>query len=224
MDVTSPTLALRARGSLACFTRPELKAERVSYPVITPSAARGILEAVLWKPAILWRIRRIRVLAPIAFTAFRRNEVNTKAPTPSAAVVRNGGPAPLYFADDDRAQRNTLALRDVDYVIEAVMTMTDRAGPDDNMIKFVAMFERRLERGQCFQQPYLGCREFPAEVTPAHDAPEPLVLTRDLGVLLWDIEYRQDGNRPLFFPARLVDGVMEVPAAPLPPAADEVTS
>src|SRR6266700_5696730 len=123
----SPTMRLRARGPLACFTRPELKVERVSYPVMTPSAARGLLEAVLWKPAIAWHIERIRVLKEIKFTAFRRNEVNTKASTPNLATIRNGGPAPLYFSDDDRAQRNTVALSDVDYVIEAHCTLTGSA-------------------------------------------------------------------------------------------------
>ena len=111
VESRSPTLSLRARGPLACFTRPELKVERVSYPVMTPSAARGLIEAVLWKPAISWRIERIRVLKEINFTAFRRNEVNSRAISPSAATVKNGGAAPLYFADEDRAQRNTVALR-----------------------------------------------------------------------------------------------------------------
>src|ERR1700680_808457 len=106
----SPILQLRAHGPLACFTRPELKVERVSYPVITPSAARGILEAILWKPAISWHVERIRVLKEIKFTAFRRNEVNSKAVAPAANVIKNGGTSPLFFADEDRAQRNTVAL------------------------------------------------------------------------------------------------------------------
>ena len=177
----SPTLRLRARGPLACFTRPELKVERVSYPVMTPSAARGLLEAVLWKPAIAWHVERIRVLKEIKFTAFRRNEVNSKASPPKAATIENGGPVLPYFADEDRAQRNTVALADVDYVIEAHFTMTNKAGPDDNMTKFVEMFKRRVEKGQHFHQPYFGCREFVAEVLPADDVAN--ALSRNPAIL-----------------------------------------
>lgn len=207
----SPTLSFRARGPLAVFTHPALKVERITYPVMTPSAARGLVEAVLWKPAIRWRIERVRVLAPIRFTAFRRNEVNSRALAPNLATVRDGGPVPLYFADEDRAQRNTVALRDVDYVVEAYFTLTERAGPADNTTKFVEMFRRRLEKGQHFHQPYLGCREFVAEVMPADGAPDPIPESRDLGRMLWDIEYAPDGNRPVFFDATLEDGVMCVP-------------
>jgi CRISPR-associated protein Cas5d len=210
-NVRGPTLRLRARGPLACFTRPELKVERVSYPVMTPSAARGLLEAVMWKPAVVWHIERILVLKEIRFTAFRRNEVNSKAVAPAAAVVQSGGPAPLYYADEDRAQRNTVALRDVDYLIEAHFTMTDRAGPEDNVNKFVDMFIRRVARGQRFHQPYLGCREFVAEVLPGDDAPDPIAETRPLGLMLWDIAYEHGRNTPLFFEARLENGVLEVP-------------
>lgn len=211
----SPTLRIRARGPLACFTRPELKVERVSYPVMTPSAARGLLEAVLWKPAIRWRVDRIHVLNPIAFTAFRRNEVSNKAVGPAASVVKNGGPAPLYFADDDRAQRNTVALRDVDYVIEAHMTLTERAGPSDNMTKFVDMFERRVRKGQHFHQPYFGCREFIAEVLPVDETPPTIPEDRDLGIMLWDIDHDPSGNKPIFFVGQLDGGVLQVPADPI---------
>lgn len=207
-------MRLRARGPLACFTRPELKVERVSYPVMTPSAARGLLEAVLWKPAIAWHIERIRVLKEIKFTAFRRNEVNTKAPTPKLATIKNGGTAPLYFADDDRAQRNTVALSDVDYVVEAYFTWTSSVGSDDNMNKFVEMFTRRVAKGQHFHQPYFGCREFVAEVLAPEDAPPAIAESRDLGLMLWDIRFSVDGNTPVFFPARLEKGVLEVPASP----------
>jgi CRISPR-associated protein Cas5d len=210
----SPTLRLRARGPLACFTRPELKVERVSYPVMTPSAARGLLEAVLWKPALRWRIERIQVLTPIRFLAFRRNEVSHRAVAPPAAVVRDGGRVAPYFADDDRAQRNTLALRDVDYLIEARFEMTAKAGPLDNVTKFVEIFERRLAKGQCFHQPYLGCRELAAEVLPAVDAPPAEDLSEDLGLMLWDVEYGPQRNRPLFFRARLERGVLSVPEEP----------
>jgi CRISPR-associated protein Cas5d len=193
------------------FSAPEFKTERISTPVITPSAARGVLEAVLWKPAIRWHIERIRVLSAINFIAFRRNEVNRKASMPTAAVVGSGGDYADYFADGDRAQRNTVALRDVDYVIEAHFSLTDRAGPTDNIAKFVDMFSRRLERGQHWHQPYLGCREFAADVLPADNAPSPIPLTRSFGTMLLDVEYGATGNRPLFFEAVLSAGVMEVP-------------
>jgi CRISPR-associated protein Cas5d len=210
----SETLRVRASGPLACFTRPELKAERVSYQVMTPSAARGILEAVLWKPAICWRIQRIMVLKPIRWTAIRRNEVNSRASPPTAKVIHDGGPPPVLLADEDRAQRNTVALADVDYVIEARFEMTDRAGPEDNRAKFADMFRRRLERGQHFHQPYFGCREFVAEVEPVDtNTPPPWNDTRELGLVLYDIDYGPEGNRPVFFPARLEHGVMEVPAS-----------
>lgn len=207
----SPTLRLRAWGSLACFTRPELKVERVSYPVMTPSAARGLIEAVLWKPAIAWHVERIRVLKEIKFTAFRRNEVNSKAATPNAATIESGGPAPLYFADDDRAQRNTVALSDVDYVIEAHFTLTEKAGVEDNATKFVEMFTRRIEKGQHFHQPYFGCREFVAHVVSADRSPLPIKDSRDLGLMLSDVRFAKDGNEPLFFPARLEQGILEIP-------------
>jgi len=213
-QVQSPVLSVRARGPLACFTRPELKVERVSYPVMTPSAARGLLEAVLWKPAILWRIHRIRVLKEIRFTAFRRNEVNSRAITPSQTLVLSGGFLAPFFADEDRAQRNTIALRDVDYLIEASFGLTDRAGPSDNVNKFTEIFVRRVEKGQHFHQPCFGCREFIAEVLSAADAPVPIDDSRDLGLMLWDIVYGPKGKRALFFDARLERGVLAVPESP----------
>ena len=208
---SSPVLRLRARGPLACFTRPELKVERVSYPVMTPSAARGAVEAVLWKPAIAWRIHRIHVLSEIRFTAFRRNEVNSRAVRPSPTMVVNGGSLDPYFADGDRAQRNTVALRDVDYLIEASFRMTDRAGPSDNIQKFAEIFERRLYKGQHFHQPYLGCREFIAEMLPSDGAPPAVDDSRDLGLMLWDTVFGPEGNRAVFFDARLEHGVLSVP-------------
>ena len=214
MSITKgPALRVRARGPLACFTRPELKVERFSYPVMTPSAARGLLEAVLWKPAIQWQINRIHVLNEIKFTAFRRNEVNSKAPTPSARTIAHGGPAPIFFADEDknRAQRNTVALADVDYVIEANFVLTGQAGSGDNVNKFVEMFERRVEKGQHFHQPYFGCREFVAEVLPADNPPPAIAEDRHLGIVLWDIAFGTDTNAAIFFDASLRHGVLEVP-------------
>ncbi len=208
----SPLLRLRTRGPLACFTRPEFKVERVSYPVMTPSAA--LIEAVLWKPAIVWRIERIAVLSEIRFVSFRRNEVNTRATPPPVGVAREGGLAPLYFADEDRAQRNTIALRDVDYLIEARLRLTERADSRDSIPKFMEMFNRRVQKGQHFHQPYFGCREFPAEIQSADDAPTPLSDNRDIGMMLLDIYFQPKGNQPVFFRARLVNGVLEVPAMP----------
>jgi len=184
---------------------------------MTPSAARGLLEAVMWKPALRWQIERIHVLRPIRYLAFRRNEVSSRAVAPAAPIIKNGGRILSYFADDDRAQRNTVALRDVDYLIEAHFEMTERAGPLDNVTKFVEIFERRLAKGQCFHQPYLGCRELAAEVLPAPPAPDTPPaedLNEDLGLMLWDIEYSKKANRPLFFHARLDHGILAVPAAP----------
>lgn len=212
-DTPSPTLSIRARGPLAVFTDPAMKAERVSVPVMTPTAGIGVLSAVLWRPAIRWEIERIKVLAPIAFTSFRRNEVTSKAPAPSAAALRGEGAYPAFFADHDRAQRNTVALRDVDYVIEARFYLTRRAGPGDNVPKFIDMFRRRLEKGQYFHSPYLGVRECAADVLPANDAPPPIDDSRRLGRILWWIDYDAGGQvRPHFFEAELVGGVLTVPS------------
>lgn len=205
---TSKSFFVRAAGPLACFTRPEMKVERVSYEVMTPGAARGLLEAILWKPAIRWQIHAIHVLRPIRWISFRRNEVNSRASQRMQHL----------FADDpdQRAQRNTVALRDVDYVIEARFRMTARAGREDSVRKFTAMFERRLGKGQWFHHPYLGCREFAAAVEPApatFAAIDPGV-ERPLGLMLYDFDYpdnRKGSVEPLFFQARLDGGVMRVP-------------
>jgi CRISPR-associated protein Cas5d len=203
---------VRIRGDLACFTRPEFKTERFSYEAITPSAARGVLEAILWKPAIQWQIRRILLLAPPRFVAIKRNEVNTRASVTNALRAMRGGTAMDYFADEDRAQRNTLALRDVDYAIEAEFQMTERAGSGDNPRKFDDMFQRRLEKGQYHMQPYLGCREFPCIVELYTGTPAPLAdFTRELGYMLHDLRYGSNGNEPVFFRARVEHGVIEVP-------------
>ena len=209
----SPTMEVRVSGDMACWTAPEFKTERVTYPVMTPSASRGILEAVLWKPAIRWWTECIIVLRPIRFISFLRNEVNKKAAAPSRKIMGGAGPPPCLAADDsaNRAQRNTVALYDVDYVIRAYFTLTKSAGSDDNLNKFTEMFKRRLRKGQHFHQPYLGCREFPARVSPADGHPPPVDDTRDLGMMLWDIDYNKKNNEALFFPARLDNGVLHVP-------------
>jgi CRISPR-associated protein Cas5d len=202
--------ALRVRGRLACFTRPEFSTERVSYHVITPSAARGIVEAVLWKPAIRWQIRRILVLGPVRWMQFRRNEVNSKVPTRDAMAALHGGTLRDYFADEDRAQRNTVALRDVDYIIEAVFSMTPQAGLEDNPGKFRDMFQRRVEKGQHAFQPYLGCREFPADVSLPEKNLSPIDESCDLGWMLQDMDYGY-ARRPRFFRATMQKGVIDVP-------------
>jgi CRISPR-associated protein Cas5d len=211
---------VRVRGPLACFSRPEFSTERVSYEIITPSAARGILEAILWKPAIRWEVRRISVLRPVQWIEFRRNEVNSRVPTRDAgACARTGAPLRDFYADEDRAQRNTVALKDVDYIVEARMHLTARAGADENTTKFREMFERRLRKGQQHYQPYLGCREFPAYVELAEsDAmtepfPETLRGERDLGWMLHDLEFGPS-IQARFFQARMVVGVVDVPEWP----------
>lgn len=222
---------LKTWGGLACFTRPEMKVERVSYSVITPSAARGLLEAILYKPQFRWRIRRIAVKKPIRFLAFRRNEVKSRL------SPRN--PEPL-LADEDRTQRNTLALRDVEYVIEASLHLTplanlprrrppgeDEPGGNDSLVKYLAMFQRRAEKGQCFAQPCFGCREFPAHFELAEESamrvePNPNPDT-DLGLMLYDVfdldvsrdqkpgKVEKPQPRVTFFPATLRSGIMTVP-------------
>lgn len=217
---------LRVRGDFACFSRPEMKVERVSYDVLTPSAARGILEAVHWKPAITWVVDRIHVLNPIQFMSIRRNEVASKVPVAKVKqAMKAGHVTDLYTrADQDRQQRAATLLRHVDYIIEAHFEMTDRAGPDDNPAKHLDIFNRRAAAGQCFQQPCFGSREFPAafelwtEPVPAHNLPEDQV-NKDLGWMLLDMDHHGDpgGHRcddrcvPLFFRAQLCDGALTVP-------------
>jgi CRISPR-associated protein Cas5d len=181
---------------------------------MTPSAARGLLEAVLWKPAIQWLVQRIHVLRPIEFTSFRRNEVNSRAVAPSQSTIDAGGLVGNFFADEDRAQRNTIALKDVDYVVEAGFRLTERAGPGDNVQKFIEMFNRRVEKGQHFHQPYFGCREFVAEILPAEGAPPPIAETRDFGLILRDIAFSPKGNRPVFFAAQMENGILTIPEDP----------
>ena len=203
------------RGRNACFTRPEMKVERVSYDVITPSAARGILEAIHWKPAIRWVIDRIHVLEPIQFETIRRNEVASKIPVSKAKSAMNANdPRGLGLAvDADRQQRAMLCLRDVAYGIEAHFEMTARAGPEDNPAKHAEMFRRRAERGQCFHQPCLGVREFPADVELVEAIPNALAEDRDLGWMLHDIDYAPSADRAsIFYRARMEGGVIDVRA------------
>ncbi|MGJ0393558.1 MAG: type I-C CRISPR-associated protein Cas5c [Methylocystis sp.] len=206
---------LRVNGDFACFTRPEMKVERVSYDVMTPSAARGILEAIHWKPAIRWIVTAIHVLKPIRFQSIRRNEVGHKAPVAAIRKAMKSGSLEglALIVEDDRQQRAATVLRDVDYVIDARFELTDKAGSDDNEGKHLDIFSRRARKGQCFHQPCLGAREFPARfslIERDDELPAPIEETRDLGFMLWDIDHA--GNRSsMFFRARLENGVMHVP-------------
>lgn len=209
-------IKLKIWGERACFTRPEMKVERVSYDVITPSAARGILEAIHWKPAIRWYIDRIHVLKPIRFESIRRNEVGGKISTATVrSALKKGTLAGLGNAvDEDRQQRAATVLRDVAYVIEAHFRLTDRAGPDDSEGKHLDIFNRRARKGQCFHQPCMGVREFPAAFALVEGDAQlqngELAGERDLGWMLHDIDFDHDAT-PRFFRARMVDGTIDVP-------------
>ena len=206
---------LLVSGDYACFTRPEMKVARVSYDVMTPSAARGILEAIHWKPAIRWIVTAIHVLKPIRFQSIRRNEVGHKTPVASVrSAMRSENIANLALVvDEDRQQRAATVLVDVAYVIEARFELTNNAGAEDNEGKHLDTFNRRARKGQCFHQPCLGTREFPARFSLiAADAPLPETIdeTRDLGFMLYDIDHAND-RASLFFRARLDKGVLCVP-------------
>jgi CRISPR-associated protein Cas5d len=203
-------------GDHACFTRPEMKVERVSYDVMTPSAARGILEAIHWKPAIRWIVEAIHVLKPIRFQSIRRNEVAHKAPV--GAIRKAMKTASLeglaLVVEDERQQRAATLLVDVAYVIAARFELTDKRSPDDNEGKHLDIFNRRARKGQCFHQPSLGTREFPARFSLLESgAPLPAAIAddRDFGFMLFDIDHAGDSSS-LFFRACLEKGVMNVPA------------
>lgn len=203
-------------GDYACFTRSEMKTERVSYDVITPSAARGILEALFWHPGLAWRIDRIYVCNPIRFANIRRNEVKSTCLASKARTVMNSGTGALYIsASQDIQQRASMVLRDVRYIIEAHFDMTANAAPSDNPGKFQDIIKRRIKRGQCYHTPYFGCREFPANFSECKEIPErsdELKGKHDLGYMLWDMDYADPKNiRPLFFRAELNDGILNVP-------------
>ncbi|RJQ46960.1 MAG: type I-C CRISPR-associated protein Cas5 [Gaiellales bacterium] len=203
-------LEVKVWGELACFTRPEMKAERVSYPVMTPSAARGVLEAVFWKPEFAWRVREIQVLNPLRHFSILRNEVNTKMSFLAAkSRLAKGG---SYYAEEDRAQRHTLALRDVAYIIKADVNLRPDVAEDP--AKYRDQFRRRVTKGRCYHTPYLGCREFCAFFgEPAHDE-KPIDISDDLGLMLFDLVFSEDGSGrgiPRFFHARLENGILKVP-------------
>lgn len=210
-------IRLEVWGDYACFTRPEMKTERVSYDIMTPSAARGLLEAIYWHPAMRYTIDRIHVCAPIRTMNLRRNEVKSTINARSARAVMERGKGELYLvASDDIQQRATLLLRNVHYVIEAHFDIVkEKAAPGDNDGKFQDILKRRIQRGQFYHQPCFGCREFPAQFKLCETLPpcsEELKGERDLGYMLWDMDYTDPENiTPLFFRAKLVDGVLNVP-------------
>ena len=205
-------------GDYALFSRPEMKVERVSYDMITPSAARGLIEAIYWHPGLRWHIDRIHVLSPIRFTNVRRNEVKSKMQASSARSAMNGAEGPLFInTSEDIQQRASLVLKDVHYVIEAHFTLTDKAKLEDNIGKFTDIVRRRLDKGQFFHQPCFGCREFPAHFRPYADekiaVPKELVEPpeKDLGYMLFDMDYSdQEDIRPMFFRAVLKSGVLDL--------------
>ena len=207
---------VRVWGQYALFSRPEMKVERCSYDVMTPSAARGILEAVYWHPGMKWIIDKIHVVNPIRFTSVRRNEVKSKILASNVLQVYNGADKPLYrSAKSDIVQRASLLLRDVEYVIEAHFEMTDKANETDNPGKFKDIIMRRLRKGECFHMPYFGCREFPAnfalceedEIKTAYD----VVEEKDLGFMLFDMDYSdQNDIKPMFFRAVMRKGILDL--------------
>ncbi|MEW6612147.1 MAG: type I-C CRISPR-associated protein Cas5c [Pseudomonadota bacterium] len=211
------TYCLEVTGDFACFTRPEMKVERVSYDVITPSAARAIFEAILWKPAIRWQVSKIEVLKPIQWISLRRNELGAVASTRNVETAMNQGEGVLgLYIEDERQQRAGLFLRDVAYRLHAHFELLPQAGENNTPGKFLDMFERRAEKGQCFNQPYLGCREFATDfrlLDPDSPQPPPIAETRDLGWMLYDLDYSEPTNpQPRFFQARMENGVVIVPA------------
>lgn len=224
MEHFDKEFCLEVSGPWACFTRPELKVERVSYDVITPSAARSIFEAIFWKPAIHWQVTRIEVLNPIRWTSIRRNEVGSVSKTP-------------VVIEEKRQQRNSLILKDVRYRLHARMVfipLRDRKIPDtknpgidaeeasllhqdENPGKYNAIFLRRASKGQCFTQPYLGCREFSADWHLAQDGEQldqPIDETRDFGIMLYDMDFSDHSGKaePMFYRARMEHGIIEVPS------------
>ena len=207
---------VRVWGNYALFSRPEMKVERCSYDIMTPSAARGILEAIYWHPGMRWMIDRIYVVNPVRFTSVRRNEVKSKISAANVLQVYNGSDKPLFMSTKaEIVQRASLLLRDVEYVIEAHFEMTKKANETDNPGKFKDIIMRRLRRGECFHMPYFGCREFPANfslceeetIKTAYDDVE----EKDLGFMLFDMDYSDENNKqPMFFRAVMRKGVLDL--------------
>lgn len=209
------SISVEVWGDYACFSRPELKTERVSYDVMTPSAARGLLDAIYWHPGMRWVVDRIHVCAPIRFTNIRRNEVKDIISARNAKAAMESGEEIYLATSESIQQRAAMVLRDVRYVIDAHFEMTARATPTDNPGKFQDIMRRRVEKGQFYHQPCFGVREFPAQFKPCEvlpPCPEELAGEKDLGWMLLDLDYSDRENiTPRFFRAVLRDGVLEVP-------------
>lgn len=208
------TFCLEVSGPFACFTRPEMKVERVSYDVITPSAARSVFEAILWKPEIRWTVTRIEVLKPVRWINLRRNEVGAVVSTRNVQQAMNAGSGKLaLFIEDERQQRAGLFLRDVAYRLHAALALSPKAR--DPLVKYTEMFARRAARGQCVNQPYLGCREFAADfrlVTDPASESASLAESHDLGWMLHDLDFANPADpQPRFFRAHMANGVIDVP-------------
>lgn len=210
---------LEVSGDFACFTRPEMKVERVSYDLITPSAARAVFESILWKPAIRWHIRRIEVLKPVRWTSVRRNEVGAVISSRNVSSAMNAGHGQLaLYVEDERQQRAGLILRDVAYRLHAELEFLPERAPADNATKYAEMFRRRAAKGQCVNQPYLGCREFAARFRLVDEAiesapPEPSV-DGELGWMLYDMDFSNPADpRPTFFRACVDKGVLDLTQA-----------
>jgi CRISPR-associated protein Cas5d len=234
-------ITLKTSGDYALFSRPEMKVERVSYDVMTPSAARGVLEAIYWKPQMRWIIDEIHVLIPNRFTNIRRNEISSKISVKGAtgvnAAMLSPDVRPSMDVAENRQQRASLLLKDVAYlikahvhVLDARMEKDDAPSPEPEAVgKHLEMFKRRARKGQAFQQPYFGCREFPVRfelIESESDFPKPdlsLLGEKDLGFILHDIEFDQDratkkvkSATPHFFRASMTDGVIKIPQLPFP--------
>lgn len=209
-------ISLEVWGDYACFSRPEMKVERVSYDVITPSAARGLIEAIFWHPGMRWMIDRIQVCNPIRFTNIRRNEVKDTISWSTVNTAMNKGTGTMFLSTSESIQqRAAMILKDVRYILDAHFELTDKAAPSDNTGKFQEMMRRRIEKGQFYHQPCFGTREFPAHFQPCGErpsCPEELKGEKDLGWMLLDMDYSDPSDiRPIFFRAIMQDGVIILP-------------
>ncbi len=205
-------IKLKIWGERACFTRPEMKVERVSYEVPTPSGIRGILEAIYWKPSIRWQVNRIHVYNPIKFENIRRNELGGKLAKNKITKAMKDGKSPVEtFIEEDRQQRASLILKDVKYIVEAQIEFT--SDEDNNIGKHLDIFNRRASKGQCFHQPCFGCREFPVNFELVQDdIPISKMRDKDLGFMLYDMDFSDKKNiKPMFFKTEMINGIIEVP-------------
>lgn len=210
-EVVPVSMLIEVWGSYACFSRPEMKTERVSYDIMTPSAARGLVEAIFWHPGLRYTVDRIYVLNPIRFNNIRRNEVKATFLASAALSAAKGGQTPALYTPQEIQQRASMILQDVRYVIECHFDLTDKAAPGDNPGKFQDILRRRLAKGQCYHTPYLGCREFPASFREWPGGAIPAIdLTQELGWMLYDMDYTDPQNiQPQFFRAGLEHGVLD---------------